>query len=143
MLLTERASGLGNYPGLLSFPGGARDPGDADPAGTALREAHEEIGLNRASVQILGLLPTFVDPKGKFIVTPVLAWSARPDFTGPVSSAEVAKVHQVAIRDLSPTSGTGRLPDQAGRSAEPAAPVSQLGQMTAAIIDVVSALLQP
>jgi 8-oxo-dGTP pyrophosphatase MutT (NUDIX family) len=48
VLLTERASGLRTYPGRLSFPGGSRDPADADPAGTALREAHEEIGLNPA-----------------------------------------------------------------------------------------------
>ncbi|OBH90185.1 hypothetical protein A5678_13195 [Mycobacterium sp. E2733] len=141
VLLTERASGLRNYPGRLSFPGGAQDAADADPAGTALREAHEEIGLNPASVRILGLLPTFADPKGKFIVTPVLAWSACPDFTGPVSSGEVAAVHQVAIRDLSTTNDTGKRPGQAPSSGKPAAPVSQLGPMTAAIIDVVSALL--
>ena len=127
VLLTERAKGLGNYSGELSFPGGARDAADADPTGTALREAHEEVGLNLASVHVLGLLPTFVDPKAKFLVTPVLAWSARPDFTGPVSAGEVARVYQVAVRDLSPTSATG--------------PGNKLGKMTAAIIDLVSALL--
>lgn len=141
VLLTERASGLGDYPGRLSFPGGARDTADADPASTALREAREEVGLNPASVRILGFLPTLVDPQAKFMVTPVLAWSARPDFTEPVSLAEVADVRQVAIRDLSPTYGTGRPPGQARSFGKPAAPVSQLGQMTAAVIDVVSALL--
>lgn len=141
VLLTERASGLRNYPGRLSFPGGARDRADADPQATALREAHEEIGLNPASVHILGLLPTFVDPKGRFIVTPVLAWSACPDFTGSVSSDEVAAVHQLAIRDLSATNGTGQGLGQARSSGKPAALVSLVGPMTAAIIDVVSALL--
>jgi 8-oxo-dGTP pyrophosphatase MutT (NUDIX family) len=127
VLLTERASGLGNYSGQLSFPGGARDAADADPTGTALREAHEEVGLNLASVHVLGLLPAFVDPKAKFLVTPVLAWSARPDFTGPVSAGEVARVHQAAVHDLSPTNATG--------------PGNKLGKMTSAIIDLVSALL--
>jgi 8-oxo-dGTP pyrophosphatase MutT (NUDIX family) len=141
VLLTERASGLRSYPGRLSFPGGARDPADADPAGTALREAEEEIGLNPATVQILGVLPTRGDPQGKYIVTPVLAWSACPDLTGPVSSAEVAKVHQVAIRDLSAAHGTGERPGVARSSDGSAVPVSQLGQMTAAIIDAVAALL--
>jgi 8-oxo-dGTP pyrophosphatase MutT (NUDIX family) len=135
VLLTERASGLRTYPGRLSFPGGSRDPADADPAGTALREAHEEIGLNPASVHILGVLPTFRDPQEKYIVTPVLAWSPRPDFTGRVSSAEVAKVHQVAIRALSAAHRAGQPPDGS------AAPVSQLGEMTAAIVDAVAALL--
>lgn len=135
VLLTERASGLRAYPGRVSFPGGARDPADADPAKTALREAKEEIGLNPASVHVLGVMPTVADPQGKYMVTPVVAWSASPDWAGPVSSAEVAKVHQVAIRDLSSAKGTGQ------RSDELAALVSQLGQMTAAIIDAVAALL--
>jgi len=135
VLLTERAAGLRSYPGRLSFPGGSRDPADADPAGTALREAHEEIGLDQASVRILGSLPTFRDPQGKFIVTPVLAWSACPDLTGPVSPDEVAKVHQVAFRDLSAAHGTGQPSDGS------AALAGQLGEMTAAIIDAVAVLL--
>jgi 8-oxo-dGTP pyrophosphatase MutT (NUDIX family) len=135
VLLTERASGLRSYPGRVSFPGGAKDPADADPTATALREAHEEIGLNPASVQILGSLPTVVDPQGKYTVTPVLAWSACPDFTGSVSSAEVAKVHQVAIHDLSAARGSGK------SSVGSAALASQLGEMTAAIVDAVVALL--
>jgi 8-oxo-dGTP pyrophosphatase MutT (NUDIX family) len=141
VLLTERAAGLRSYPGRLSFPGGSRDPADADPAGTALREAHEEIGLDQASVRILGSLPTFRDPQGKFIVTPVLAWSACPDLTGPVNPDEVAKVHQVAIRNLSAAHGTGQRPSQARSSDGSTVQVSQLGEMTAAIVDAVAALL--
>ncbi len=86
-------------------------------------------------------LPTLVDPEAKFMVTPVLAWSACPEFTEPVSLAEVADVRQVAIDDLSPTYGTGQRPGAARAFGKPAAPVSRLGQMTAAVIDVVSALL--
>jgi 8-oxo-dGTP pyrophosphatase MutT (NUDIX family) len=135
VLLTERASGLRSYPGQVTFPGGAKDPTDADPTATALREAREEVGLNAASVHILGSLPTTVDPKRKSTVTPVLAWSARPDFPGPVSAKEVAKVHRVAIRDLSTSHGTAQ---PSGASASLA---SQLGTMTAEIIDTVVALL--
>ena len=141
VLLTERAAGLRSYPGRLSFPGGSRDPADADPAGTALRESHEEIGLDQASVRILGSLPTFRDPQGKFIVTPVLAWSACPDFTG---TSEPGGSRQ------SPSSGYPRpfrgprrwaTSSQARSSDGSTVQVSQLGEMTAAIIDAVAALL--
>jgi 8-oxo-dGTP pyrophosphatase MutT (NUDIX family) len=133
VLLTERASGLRSYPGRVSFPGGAKDPADADPTATALREAHEEIGLDRASVKVLGSLSRFVDPEKISTVTPVLAWSARPKFTGPVSAAEVAKVLQVAIRDL---------PSARGEGQASTAPAINLGQMTAKILDAVVALLK-
>jgi 8-oxo-dGTP pyrophosphatase MutT (NUDIX family) len=143
VLLIVRGSGLRDYPNELSFPGGAWEEGDTDPVATALREASEEIGLNRASVEIKGLLPTVIDPQAKFMVTPVLAWSASPDLTVPVDSGEVAALHRIAIRDLAPTYGTGGHSDQAPSSDKSAAPESQLGQMTAAIIDIVSALLAP
>jgi 8-oxo-dGTP pyrophosphatase MutT (NUDIX family) len=135
VLLTERASGLRSYPGQVTFPGGAKDPTDANPTATALREAREEVGLNAASVHILGSLPTTVDPKRKSTVTPVLAWSACPDFPGPLNAKEVARVHRVPIRDLSASCGTAQ---PSGASASLA---SQLGTMTAEIIDTVVALL--
>jgi len=128
VLLTERASRLSSYPGLVTFPGGRKDPGDADPVATALREAREEVGLDPASVEILGSLSTFVDPKKTSTVTPVLAWSARPSFPGPVSKDEVAEVLRVAIRDLGRTSSK--------------TPSINLGEMTAKILDVVVALLK-
>lgn len=123
VLLTERASGLRSYPGQITFPGGKKDPDDADPTATALREAQEEVGLDPVSVHSLGSLPTTVDPGGKTTVTPVLAWSACPSFPGAVSSKEVADVHRVAIRHL------------------PASLASRLGTMTAEIIDDVVTLL--
>jgi 8-oxo-dGTP pyrophosphatase MutT (NUDIX family) len=134
VLLTERASGI-TYAGRVSFPGGRQDPGDADSTVTALREAREEVGLNPAGLHILGALPAVVDPNGTNIVTPVLAWSASTDFEGPVSVAEVAKVHQVNIRDLCAATGTAQ------ESEELAALAGKLGQMTAAILNTVVALL--
>lgn len=62
-VLTKRRDDLKRHPGEISFPGGRRDDTDADLLETALREAEEEIGLDRADVELLGALPptpTFV-----------------------------------------------------------------------------------
>jgi 8-oxo-dGTP pyrophosphatase MutT (NUDIX family) len=135
VLLTQRAPDLHRYPCEWVFPGGKKDPADADATATALREAREEVGLDGASVHILGSLPTTVDPDGKSTVTPVLAWSACSNIPGPVNSKEVADVRWVAIRDVS---ASGRA---APRSKELASLVSNIGTMTAEIIDAVVALL--
>ena len=57
IVLTRRRSDLRRHAGEISFPGGRRDPEDADLGETALREAEEEIGLPRAAVSLLGELP--------------------------------------------------------------------------------------
>jgi 8-oxo-dGTP pyrophosphatase MutT (NUDIX family) len=63
VVFTLRRTDLRRHPGEISFPGGRRDPQDADLRETALREAEEEIGLPRADVKLLGELepiPTYV-----------------------------------------------------------------------------------
>jgi 8-oxo-dGTP pyrophosphatase MutT (NUDIX family) len=63
LVFTERRADLRRHAGEISFPGGRRDEGDADLAATALREAHEEIGLDPAAVELGESLPvtkTFV-----------------------------------------------------------------------------------
>jgi len=63
MIFTERRADLRRHAGEISFPGGRRDPGDADLAATALRETAEEIALDPAVVELRGALPaisTFV-----------------------------------------------------------------------------------
>jgi 8-oxo-dGTP pyrophosphatase MutT (NUDIX family) len=52
----KRHSELRLHAGQISFPGGRPEPSDADLAATALREAHEEIGLDPAAVTLLGAL---------------------------------------------------------------------------------------
>lgn len=56
VILTLRAATLSTHSGEVSFPGGKRDPEDADLLATALREAHEEVGLHSRDVDIIGSL---------------------------------------------------------------------------------------
>jgi 8-oxo-dGTP pyrophosphatase MutT (NUDIX family) len=58
LVFTERRADLRRHAGEISFPGGRKDEADADLTATALREAHEEIGLDPSRVQLGGELPT-------------------------------------------------------------------------------------
>lgn len=131
VLLTERASDLRDYPGRLTFPGGACDFDDIDIVGTALREAEEEIGLDPASVQVVGSLPPIGDPEMRFLVTPVLGYSARPRYHAPTNLAEVAAVRVVDLWRIS----------QLNVSDPSNSPTPPLGTMTSTVIDLVVALL--
>ncbi|WP_372481866.1 NUDIX hydrolase [Streptomyces fuscigenes] len=105
LLLTERASSLRSHAGQPSFPGGALDPDDGDPATdgplrAALREAWEETGLDPSGVQIFGVLPRLYIPVSGFVVTPVLGWWHTPSPVGVVDPAETARVFTVPVADL-------------------------------------------
>jgi 8-oxo-dGTP pyrophosphatase MutT (NUDIX family) len=56
VLFTKRAEHLPNHPGQMSFPGGRREPEDATLRETALREGHEEVGLDAGGVRFVGRL---------------------------------------------------------------------------------------
>lgn len=100
VLLVERAGGLENHPGQVSFPGGGIDASDAGPEEAALREAVEETGLEPAGVEILGTLPQVGLPVTNFLVSPVLGWWAAPSPVAVVDYAESAQVFRVPVRDL-------------------------------------------
>lgn len=99
ILLTERAATLRTHSGQIAFPGGAADPGDDYPIGTALREAEEETGLSSDGVTILANLPVFPVPSG-FQVHPVLAHWARPSEVFAVDHGETARVMRANLREL-------------------------------------------
>lgn len=74
LVLTERPAGV-RHAGQVSFPGGKEDPGDDFPLGTALREAHEEVGLDPADpgIRSWGCLDIVDVRVSGFLLTPVLA----------------------------------------------------------------------
>jgi 8-oxo-dGTP pyrophosphatase MutT (NUDIX family) len=98
VLLTQRTEHLTDHPGQISFPGGRVEPEDADAAATALREAHEEIGLSASFVDILGAMPTYTTGTG-FIVTPIVAL-VQPGFAVQADPFEVAEVFEVPMSFL-------------------------------------------
>jgi 8-oxo-dGTP pyrophosphatase MutT (NUDIX family) len=96
--LTVRASHLARHAGQISLPGGAVDTGET-LAQTALREASEEIGVDPATVTILGeLTPVYVLVSG-FTLHPVVGVSHhRPAFAA--APGEVAEILEVSLEDL-------------------------------------------
>lgn len=72
VLLTVRSARLSTHSGQVAFPGGKRDPQDISAEATALREAHEEVGLSPQNVEVLGRLPVYVTGTA-FHITPVVA----------------------------------------------------------------------
>ena len=98
VLLTQRTDHLTDHPGQISFPGGRVEPGDADAAATALREADEEIGLAPRYVDVLGAMPTYTTGTG-FVVTPIVGL-VQPGFALQPDPFEVAEVFEAPLAFL-------------------------------------------
>lgn len=100
LTFVERAATLRKHAGQMAFPGGAIDDTDADPADAALREAVEEVGLDRGSAEVLGCLPAAHVAASGFDVTTVAAWWRTPHAIGVRDPAEVASVHRIGLDRL-------------------------------------------
>jgi len=96
--LTRRSGMMPNHAGQVSLPGGKVEPGDASVEAAALREAHEEIGLDPAAVEILGRLDDYITGTG-FHIAPVVALVPR-GVELHVASAEVEEIFCLPFADL-------------------------------------------
>jgi len=95
VLLTQRTAHLSSHSGQIAFPGGKQDHDDADLVATALREAHEEVGLQAEFVQVLGTLPVYVTGSA-FIITPVVGL-VQSNFSLAPNAFEVEDVFEVPL----------------------------------------------
>ena len=97
--LTKRRADLRHHPGEVSLPGGAVDPIDSSREATALREAFEEIGLDRGAVDIVGTLDDVWIPVSNFELRPFVATAKTRPALSP-AAAEVAAVIELPLRQI-------------------------------------------
>ena len=98
VIFTERSTHLSTHSGQVAFPGGKQDETDADANHTALREAHEEIGLERDQIELIGRLPTYITGT-RFIITPVVAL-VQPGHRLTLNPYEVTDAFEVPLQFL-------------------------------------------
>jgi 8-oxo-dGTP pyrophosphatase MutT (NUDIX family) len=95
VILTQRTADLASHAGQIAFPGGKIDPGDASPAGAALREAEEEIGLEPGLIEPIGYLDLYLTFSG-FRILPTLA-RVEPGYALTLNRSEVALSFEVPL----------------------------------------------
>ena len=117
LVLVRRGEG-GAHGGQLAFPGGKPDPGDGSLLATALREAHEEVGLDPASVEVLAELEPFETRVSGFRITPFLARIVPPPRWNPAPE-EIAEVIEVPVAGLARPDSHGESLERFPESAEP------------------------
>ena len=99
MVFTRRTQHVKHHKGEISFPGGARDPGDADIRATAIRETVEELGIDAAALDVVGELddyPTFVT---NYLITPFVALIPE-EHSFRHSEREIDEVIELPVREM-------------------------------------------
>jgi 8-oxo-dGTP pyrophosphatase MutT (NUDIX family) len=97
--VTQRHHYNGVHGGQISLPGGRFEPQDADLLGTALREAHEEIGVDTSAIKIIGSLTDLYIPPSNYLVQPFVGYMlSAPEFIA--QPQEVAEIIEVPVSEL-------------------------------------------
>ena len=115
-VFTKRRSHLRLHAGQISFPGGRSEPHDADLIQTALREAHEEIGLDPAAVTVLGALRPTPTVVSDIAIYPVVGLIAAPASAWVLATAEVEAVIEAPLAQLAATHRLETFTRPGGRS---------------------------
>jgi 8-oxo-dGTP pyrophosphatase MutT (NUDIX family) len=100
LLFIRRSSTLRAHSGEIAFPGGGFDPTDSSLIMTALREAQEEVGLNPASVEVLGVLPPVFTVVSNYLILPVVAFLPEGLGTLQLQPSEVAEIILIPLFGL-------------------------------------------
>jgi 8-oxo-dGTP pyrophosphatase MutT (NUDIX family) len=98
LLLGRRGEHLASHGGQICFPGGRLEPDDPDLVTCALREAHEEVGIEAREVEVLGQLDDHVTTTG-YRITPVVGLLRTDRIIAPTSE-ELVSVHRIALAEL-------------------------------------------
>jgi 8-oxo-dGTP pyrophosphatase MutT (NUDIX family) len=99
VVFIRRTQTVSSHKGQISFPGGSRDPEDADLKTTALREAWEEVGLKPEDAEVLGELDDEFTTTSNYVVTPFVGRIPWP-YTFVRNEAEVAEILTVPLDKL-------------------------------------------
>jgi 8-oxo-dGTP pyrophosphatase MutT (NUDIX family) len=99
LLFMQRVEDQSAHSGQISFPGGKVDAADADAIAAALREAEEEVGLERTRVEVIGRLGELPTPSG-YIITPVVGLVTEPPPAYRLSAGEAAEAFEVPLAKL-------------------------------------------
>jgi len=99
LVFIRRSDSVESHRGQVAFPGGRVDPTDTTLLHTALREAHEEVGIEPHLVDVLGGFPTMSTVSSGMRVAPFVGLLTRPvDYR--IQEVEVAQVFEVPLRAL-------------------------------------------
>jgi 8-oxo-dGTP pyrophosphatase MutT (NUDIX family) len=118
VVLVVRADDGGLHGGQLGLPGGKPEDGDADLLATALREAHEEVGLDPATVDVVAELAHFDTRATGWRVHPFVGRIPR-DTSWRLEQAEIVGVLTPSVRALADPTARGMLPFSSRRFPEP------------------------
>jgi len=97
--LMKRPATMKNHPGQISFPGGKVEKEDASAEAAALREAHEEVGIEPSKIEVIGKLSDLYVEVSQFTIQPFLVWTdERPVFK--IDSGEVEELILFPVSDF-------------------------------------------